>query len=213
MTGQPFSVTDPGGTVRKNIYGGPLGRISSNYIDSTVSLAYNYNSKGYLTSITRGGWDSTIAAENRNASNKQSQTYSMDYDDLGNMLSVSVGSRNLVQNSYNSSTGALTGQTYGNGATVSFQYDDLGRKKQTTYSGGRTIDYTYTGDGQLYSALDTVGSNSVLYTYNYDSLGRLIGSKQSGSNIRTQYTYNTNNRLTRWDYAAPGLSTAYESYT
>ena len=137
----------------------------------------------------------------------------MTYDSFGNRKTIAVGTRTLMRSTYAAGNGQLTQQAYGNGDTVSFTYDSLGRTIQTNYSDGRTLDYTYNGNGQLHTVKDQ--RTGVVYAYTYDMLDRLISSQQSGpnTNIRNQYVYDTNNRLTRWYYAAPGLSTVYETFT
>ena len=209
MSGQPEIVRDPGGTQRLYDYGGPQNKIRCSYIANTVSLNYNYDSKGYLAEMVRGGW---LPGES-GADKKQNQSYTMTYDSFGNRKTIAVGTRTLMRNTYAAGNGQLTQQAYGNGDTVSFSYDSLGRTTQTNYSDGRTLDYTYNGNGQLHTVKDQ--SSGVVYAYTYDMLDRLISSQQSGpnTNIRNQYVYDTNNRLTRWYYAAPGLSTVYETFT
>lgn len=101
------------------------------------------------------------------------------------------------------SDGLLTGMTWGNGATVSYTYDALGRKTQTSTSSGDSYAYSYTGDGQLYQMTDVSGS--LLYRYTYDTLGRLVGSvMKSGSSVclQTLHHYDNANRLNRqiWSF-------------
>ena len=61
---------------------------------------------------------------------------------------------------------------------MSFAYDNLGRVVESTYSSGRVLRYTYTGDGQVYSITDNNGTSStgddLVYRYTYDTLGRVI---------------------------------------
>ena len=116
------------------------------------------------------------------------------------MLSVKVGSRNLAANIYANGNGQLTKQTYGNGATVNYTYDILGRIKTATYSDGRKLTYAYNGEGQLHSLTETGGGEVVTYVYTYDSIGRLLNSQQlNGENtvLRTSQSYNSSNQLTK----------------
>ena len=78
------------------------------------------------------------------------------------MTSIKVGNRNLGTYNYNTVTGVLNSQTYGNGDTVTYTYDNLGRVKTTTYSDGLTIYYAYSGEGDLYSV--TSWKNIILIT-------------------------------------------------
>ena len=122
------------------------------------------------------------------------------YDSFGNMLSVKVGSRNLAANIYANGNGQLTKQTYGNGDSVSYTYDILGRVKTATYSDGRKATHAYNGEGQLHSLTETGGGEVVTYVYTYDSIGRLLNSQQlNGENtvLRTSQSYNSSNQLTK----------------
>lgn len=141
-----------------------------------------------------------LSAIQRTNSSGASQTYNFTYDSFGNMLSVKVGSRNLAANIYANGNGQLTKQTYGNGATVNYTYDILGRIKTATYSDGRKLTYAYNGEGQLHSLTETGGGEVVTYVYTYDSIGRLLNSQQlNGENtvLRTSQSYNSSNQLTK----------------
>ena len=109
--------------------------------------------------------------------------------------------------------GLLTSQAYGNGDSVSFTYDNLGRVKTTTYSDGRILTYRYTGDGQLYSVHDS--KTQLTYQYSYDSQGRLMASSvknADGNVLTTRQTYDANNQMTA-QYWQLGDSSYSEVYT
>ncbi len=99
-------------------------------------------------------------------------------DSFGNLTGIEVGGILLASYEYAAKNGNLLEQTYGNGDTVSFTYDHLGRVVESTYSSGRVLRYTYTGDGQVYSITDNNGTSSagddLVYRYTYDTLGRVI---------------------------------------
>ena len=125
MRSLPTSVTDPNGIVTTSAYD-TSGRVTQTGIANTANLLYTYTN-GNLSAIQRTN------------SSGASQTYNFTYDSFGNMLSVKVGSRNLAANIYANGNGQLTKQTYGNGATVNYTYDILGRIKTATYSDGRQL--------------------------------------------------------------------------
>ena len=54
---------------------------------------------------------------------------------------------------------------------------------------------------------DSNGGEEVTYRYQYDSIGRLIGTTQSGgtAELQAMYRYDSNNRLTRMNYSIPGI--------
>ena len=186
MRSLPTSVTDPNGIVTTSAYD-PSGRVTQTGIANTANLLYTYTN-GNLSAIQRTN------------SSGASQTYNFTYDSFGNMLSAKVGSRNLASNIYANGNGQLTKQTYGNGATVNYTYDILGRIKTATYSDGRKLTYAYNGEGQLHSLTETGGGEVVTYVYTYDSIGRLLNSQQlNGENtvLRTSQSYNSSNQLTK----------------
>ena len=59
----------------------------------------------------------------------------MSYNGFGNMTGVSVGSRNLASYTYGSANGLMTEMSYGNGASVSYEYDVLERVSEIYYNG------------------------------------------------------------------------------
>ncbi len=101
--------------------------------------------------------------------------------------------------------GQLERQTYGNGDYTSFQYDNLNRTTGTTTSSGDSYHYSYAGDGQLHKMEDTAAS--VTYRYNYDAIGRLIGTSQTGgaADLRAAYGYDNESRLKSINYSIPGV--------
>ena len=54
---------------------------------------------------------------------------------------------------------------------------------------------------------DSNGGEEITYRYQYDSIGRLIGTTQSGgtAELQAMYQYDSNNRLTRMNYSIPGI--------
>ena len=140
-----------------------------------MALENIYNDRGLLEALARGGYVPN--------GDRQEQFYNFTYDTFGNTTAISIGDRQLASYDYAPKNGLLTQQNYGNGAYTTFTYDNLGRATQTQTSSGDIYDYTYTGDGQLYSLKDnngtSGGADDIFYRYQYDSLGRLIHSAQS----------------------------------
>ncbi|MBE6946360.1 MAG: RHS repeat protein, partial [Ruminococcaceae bacterium] len=101
-------------------------------VANTVGLRYTYT-KGILSQVRRedaGG---------------NTQTYGYDHDSFGNLTEITVGDIVLAEYIYGPQNGDLLEQTYGNGDSVAYEYDNLGRTTKATYSSGRTLSYTYTG--------------------------------------------------------------------
>ena len=142
-------------------------------VDSTATVTYNYNSKNQLESIAHNGFQ-----------------YGFLYDNYGNTLQNKVGARTLITNTYaqkdynpsNDHLGVpdtLTESTYGNGAKVSYDYDQYGRVVQKRLNGSNAFDYTYLATGNLARLRDY--ANSIVYEYEYDALGRLNRIKGSSA--------------------------------
>lgn len=206
MFGLPTKTKDPKGTTVFTNYD-DLGRAVLSYITSVVSLSSTYDSKGRLASQERGGYYNGTAS---------TQKYNFTYNDFGETTKITLGNNNqytLVQNTYAGRGGLLTQSKYGNGATVSYTYDNYGRTIQTDTSSGDRYTYTYTGDSQLYAMKDVSGK--LLYQYNYDTLGRLIGSTMKSNGVlslQTSHRYDENNRMVNQSWSMGG-KTYQESYT
>ena len=200
MMALPTSITDPNGTVTTSSYDSNY-RVTQTGIANVAGLVYNYSNSN-LNSVKR----------TNNASSEQ--TYSFTYDAFGNMTTLKVGTQTLATYTYGAGNGLLMSQTYANGDSVSFTYDNLGRTKTATYSDGRVLSYVYNGEGNLHSVTETNGSATVTYLYTYDSIGRLISSEQkagSTTTLRTHQTYNEYNQLKKqgWQMGSTGYSEEY----
>ncbi len=164
MTGQATTVKDANSTVTTTSYN-DMGRVSEKGFANSGKLRYNYK-EGLLSTVVRA-----------DASGK-TLAFAYDHDGFGNLTGIKVGGIPLASYEYGAKNGNLMGQTYGNGDSVSFEYDNLGRIISSNYSSGRTLDYTYTGDGQLYSIIDNNATNDksddTVSSYTYDTLGRII---------------------------------------
>ena len=201
MLGLPTAVTAPNGTVTNTVYD-TYGRVTETSVANLATLLYNYTN-GYLSTITRR--DSTGTE----------QVYTLTNDAFGKTTEISVGTRLLASYVYNQNNGSLVTQTYGNGETVSYEYDHLGRVIKTTYSSGLVLTYAYTGEGYLYSVTETRGDDVTRYIYTYDTNGRVIASeRQDGgaSVLRTRQSYDSVNRLEGQIWQI-GEDTFSESYT
>ncbi len=92
--------------------------------------------------------------------------------------------------------GKLTKSTYGNGDYVQYVYDSLGRIVGQKNNG--VLAFTQAYDGNGYTSTFTDIANNLLYSYEYDSLGRLLRStqKKNGSlSLVTGTEYDNINRV------------------
>ncbi len=201
MTGQATSVIDAKNNTTAMTYDG-LGRISQKAFANSGRLAYTYTD-GILSGVTRTD----------SAGKTQSLAYA--HDAFGNLTSVKVGEILLASYQYAAKNGSLQKQTYGNGDEVTFQYDNLNRVTETSYSSGRTLTYAYTGDGQVATITDSAGGQSTVYAYTYDTLGRAIHC-QTSRGIETQlqvhWEYDDCNRVSAQSWQM-GDAAYTESFT
>ena len=185
--GAPSSVTNALNVTVDYAYD-DLDRAESTSIADLSTVDYGYNAMGYLSEVSR-----TDEVTN------YSQKYTLSYDSFGNIKDIKVGTAiTLASYTYGPKNGNLSVQTYGNGDTVSYTYDNLGKVKTVSWSDGRTVTYTYNGEGSIYSISDT--DSGYTYYYTYDSLGRLIDSravKDDATVLQTRQEYDSSNRLTK----------------
>ena len=155
MLALPESVTDALGNTTTNIYDN-FGRITETSLANGSGVVYTYT-KGQLSELSRRTGSTT-------------QNYSFVYNSFGRMTELKVGSRTLAKYEYAIGNGNLTKQTYGNGASVSFTYDNRDRVTTRTTSDGKTRTYRYNEDSRLSSVTDSDGRT---IQYLYDGLDRL----------------------------------------
>lgn len=96
---------------------------------------------------------------------EQTQVYTMSYNGFGNMTGVSVGSRSLASYTYGSANGLMTEMSYGNGASVSYEYDELERVSEIYYNGSSdaAVSYTYSNNGSVSKIKEDLPSRRILY--------------------------------------------------
>ena len=155
MLALPESVTDALGNTTTNIYDN-FGRITETSLANGSGVVYTYT-KGQLSELSRRTGSTT-------------QNYSFVYNSFGRMTELKAGSRTLAKYAYAIGNGNLTKQTYGNGASVSFTYDNRDRVTTRTTSDGKTRTYRYNEDSRLSSVTDSDGRT---IQYLYDGLDRL----------------------------------------
>ena len=211
--------------VNQTYVDGSLNRINSNYISGILSLANTYD-QGALVAASRKTFE---------GSTPQWQRYNTPVDAWNNITSVQVQGGNNVDAGenvtwYNPITlasftfepngGPVTQMVYGNGDTEAYSYDLYGQLSSVHYS-SNLLDYVeafgYDAYGNVARSVitDSAGNALADYQYEYDSLGRLIRSQQSGDDITslwTQHEYDSQNRLSD-QYWGVSDSTLHESFT
>lgn len=172
-----------------------------NYISSTSysaitgseNVTYQYNAQNLLSSITTA-----------------STTYTFTYDEYGNTDTISAGTYDLADYSYNSYNGKLNKITYGNGLVVRYVYDELDNVKEIWHKNGSSAEvkayaYSYTTFGQLARFDNLLSGKSTLYKY--DTSGRLVGQIEFDTSsavieLGQLFFYNDNGRLQNTFYSA-----------
>ena len=221
-TAHLLSTTAANGTQQGYRYYAGSDRTAFTYIDGKASMEYVYT-QGQISDLIRKAYLGTTGFW---------QHYLLGYDAFGNMTRVQVCASSAEREGYtapvtlasyayegNVNNGRLSRMTYGNGDSVSYTYDAFDRQRTAAYNDGTTYHYDYSSDNALTRQYATDGSGiTEQYSYQYDSLGRLIHSRQStadGALIQvTQHMYDDANRMTSqtWQFGT-GLYHQQYSYT
>ena len=239
-TAHLLSTTAANGTQQGYRYYAGSDRTAFTYIGGTASIDYVYT-RAQLTDLIRKAFPQAADASGNNV-NPFWQHYLLGYDAFGNMTSAQVCASSAEREGYtapvtlasytyegNVNNGRLATMTYGNGDSVSYTYDAFDRQRTAAYNdvdrttherkNVATYHYDYSSDNALTRQYATDGSGiTEQYSYQYDSLGRLIHSRQStadGALIQvTQHMYDDANRMTSqtWQFGT-GLYHQQYSYT
>ena len=222
----------------KYTYHTASGRNKQTYQSGVIAMIYGYTN-GLLSSLSRKSFARTASGGAASGS-AQWQSYKFTSDAFGNPTGVYVsGSSNstpgvvsgdirLASYTYESgvNNGRLHRMTYGNGAWVEYTYDLFDRVTKEVHSDGTEHYYFYDTEDRLTRQCSVKnGTVTGVYTFVYDSLGRLIRSKQTSDGVlhantvdegatvqQTQHLYDQENRITRQSWTIQG-KTYSESYT
>ena len=152
----------------------------------TTGTSYSYNEDASGTSVE---YDYHPVNQRLTEIQTATTTYHFLYDTFGNTTEISAGDRTLADYSYNPNNGKLNTLTYGNGLKVKYEYDALDRVSKVQYNIGENeafetvYTYEYNSAGRLLSVTDHT-SNEVMVCQ-YDSAGRLLKT----------YTYDSKTHL------------------
>ena len=239
-TAHLLRTTAANGTQQEYRYYAGSDRTAFTYIGGTASIDYVYD-RAQLTDLIRKAFPQAADASGNNV-NPFWQHYLLGYDTFGNMTSVRVCASSAERAGYttpidlatyeyegNVYNGRLAKMAYGNGDSVSYTYDAFDRQRTAAYNdvdrttheqkNVATYHYDYSSDNALTRQYATDSSGiTEQYSYQYDSLGRLIHSRQSmgtGALIQsTQHMYDAANRMTSqtWQFGT-GLYRQQYTYT
>ena len=225
--GQQATVTDPLGNVtgyqydtlgRQVVVTFPGGATNTSTYDALGNVIYSTDAKGQTTTNTYDILNRLVST-----SDPAGGVTSYTYDDAGNRLSMTDANSKITTYRYNNlnqlveetnalsksitytydAVGNTTSVTDATGATTTYGYDNLGRQTSVTNALSVSVDYTYDGNGNRTQMKD--GKN-IRTRYEYNSQGQLISvtenyrSGETGdndTNVKTEYTYDTNGNRTK----------------
>ncbi len=110
------------------------------------------------------------------------------YDNVGNLVSATDSGGGVVSHTYDALGRVLS---EGNGArTLTYRYDEAGRRKRLTWNDGFFVTYDYLNTGELAAIRenDAASGIGVLATFSYDNLGRRTVLAR-GNGTQTIYGY------------------------
>ena len=206
------------------------GRQTMTFQSNRIAAHFSYNTQGFTNAIARKSY--SRSSYNANPSGTaQWQSYKFVTDSFGNPTDIYVsGSDNSVPapiysdiklahyeyetlvNNNSINNGRLKKMTYGNNAWTTYTYDRFDQVIRQDFSGGDSNRYFYNSEGALTKQALVNGSEvDTVYTYEYDSLGRLIRSRQGANGAvyddgtisdgamvqRTEHLYDAENRITK----------------
>lgn len=152
---------------------------------------WEYNEKDQIKKvITNGKEIQYFYDENGMISTIQSgkKKYQCMYDEFLNPSMISINSYVLSKNSYNNNNGKLLKSVYGNGDTISYDYDVFNRISKFK-KGNQIFEYQYNNLGYISKIL----SNNDIVDYIYDYANRL--SELKSGKYKLNFTYDKNSNV------------------
>jgi RHS repeat-associated protein len=184
-----------------------MNRLTSVQDSASAVTNYYYDSYGNMTRMADARSNSTYYYfDNGNrltrVTGPLSRNTDFAYDAAGNMTSRTDAKSQTTTLSYD----VLNRLTSKSGAvTVSYAYDDVGRRTSMTDSIGTTT-YSYNTVNQLTSTT-VPGSKTIAYAYN--NVGALTSRTDAGG-VDTTFEYDNGNRLTRTTRATKVMTYGYD---
>lgn len=166
--------------IKYDDYGRPLSRTQG-----MASITYSYNQNKVMQTTSAG------------------QSVTQEINSLGDITKVTDQENKSISYAYSTAKSAgLISKISTDNSTISFTYDDFGRRTGMTDSNAGSMNYVYNGFNELTSQIDPQGNTTLLA---YDNLGRVI--KRTRKAEVTTYTYNTKGQLT--DIVHPNGNSTY----
>ena len=207
------------------------GRTTKNYQSGVIAAHFSYNAQGFTNAIARKSYSRNSYDANPSGT-AQWQSYKFATDSFGNPTDIYVSASDDTTSNplstdirlahydyetnlsgvYGIKNGRLRKVTYGNGDYVTYARDRFDQVTRQDYSDGKSDLFFYNSEGNL-TKKARAHSLTVdeVYTFEYDSLGRLIRSRQGANGAmyddgtisdgamvqRTEHLYDAENRITK----------------
>ena len=162
------------------------GRITGQYITEPDSISYKSNVDSYITYTYKDNGRTVVATYG----GLYSKT--MKLNAFGEVVELIDGEGNTVKYEYDS-LGRQSAVYDGYNKATKYEYNALGLVSKVTYRDSTSDHYEYDHLGNVTKITDAEG---VKAEYSYDSAGRLISAKERGSAL-TEYTYDEIARVTQ----------------
>jgi RHS repeat-associated protein len=185
----------------------PLGMSELFTYDQVGNTATRTDSRGKQTSYDYDGLDRLIAKRPDLSLNETAVTFT--YTETGRRRSMTdaSGTTNYTYDVRDRLESKQTPQ-----GTLTYTYDPTGNLLTTRSSNadGVSVDYTYDALNRTKTVIDNRLGGATTATYTYDNVGNLKSDLRSNG-VKTDYNYNTLNRLS--DMATVKSGTTQASYT
>ncbi len=172
----PSSATDDAGNALKLTYDANGNQTGTAQGASGPSAKVTYNSDGTPATSASPGAASGVSTN---------YAYGNGDGDLTRItppVNSSLAARSYTWDGF----GRLATATDGNGATVTYSYDNADRISKVQYSDGtHEVDYSYDSNGHVTQRIDAAGTS----TYRYDDLGHLLSVVNTANGKTVTYTY------------------------
>ena len=166
------------------------GRITGQYITEPNSISYKSNVDSYITYTYKDNGRTVVATYG----GLYSKT--MKLNAFGEVVELIDGEGNTVKYEYDC-LGRQTAIYDGYNKATKYEYNALGLTTKVTYRDGTSERYEYDCLGNVTKVTDAEGTKA---EYVYDETGRMVSSKERGSAL-TEYTYDELDRVTQVKFA------------
>ena len=196
------------------------GRINAATNPNNITTNYAYDpAKKTLNSVTTGsasvsyGYDAATSGNRLNKITHNGFAYNLEYDKWANLQSIKVGSNPLVTNTFANQNGNLTRTTYGNSQYLDYTYDKYDRITNVSANGIPIAGYTYDANDRLVRISDNKNGGTI--NYSYSGSGELLnlsnpqgsivyGTNPNGTTSHTGVTFQGNTYNTVYSYLVGG---------